>query len=195
MSHGSFWHHNSTLFHKEGHYHDHFASLKKEVDRSKETFIDHYKSTYTIPEDPPCWMALEVSSIGLLSKIFQNLKKSPEKKEIVKSFGLTEHLILENWIFCFCNLRNICAHHGRVWNRRFAPIKIPYNTLYPFLDKTSIYPNKLYAVLCCIEYILKIISPHSLLKDRLKDLMARCPLNQGKEMGFPDNWQEDSFWK
>lgn len=173
---------------------NHLDSLQKEIDRSHETFIDHYNTKYTTPTEPPCWMSLEVSSMGLLSKIFQNLKKGDEKKAILKHFGLSDLAILENWMLSFSTLRNICAHHGRVWNRRLIPIKIPTNPTYDFLENINIYTNKLYATLSCVEYVLKIISPGSTFSSRLKDLMQTCPLAQSREMGFPDYWKNEKLW-
>lgn len=195
LAHGSFWHLKPNLYKDAMRFANQLDSLQKEVDRSNETFISHYKEKYTNPAEPPCWMSLEVSSMGLLSKIFQNLQTSDEKKLVARHFGLTNPAILENWMHCFCNLRNICAHHGRIWNRRLVPIKLPYNTLFPFLDNDKIYTNKLYAVLCCIEYVLKILSPHSTFKNRMKNIMENCPMKQEKEMGFPENWQNDKLWK
>ena len=195
LAHGSFWHLKPELYRDAMRFANQLDSLQKEVDRSNETFIDHYKSKYTQPSEPPCWMSLEVSSMGLLSKIFQNLKKGNEKKAIAKHFGLSDALILENWMHCFCNLRNICAHHGRIWNRRLVPIKLPYNTLFPFLDNGKVYTNKLYATVCCIEYVVQIISPQTTFKERLKSILENCPMKQEKEMGFPENWQEDNLWK
>lgn len=195
LAYGSFWHLRPELYRDTMRFANQLDSLQKEVDRSNETFIDHYKTKYTSPSEPPCWMSLEVSSMGLLSKIFQNLKKGNEKKVIANHFGLSDVLILENWMHSFCNLRNICAHHGRIWNRRLSKIKLPYNTKFPFLENDKIYTNKLYATICCIEYILQIISPKTTLKVRLKELMSNCPMKQEKEMGFPEGWQNDRLWK
>lgn len=195
LSNGSFWHLDPNLYKDAVRFANHIDSLQKEIDRSNETFISHYKEKYTNPSEPPCWMSLEVSSMGLLSKIFQNLKLSSEKKAITNHFGLTNPSILENWMHCFCNLRNICAHHGRIWNRRLVPVKLPYNTIHQFIENDKVYTNKLYSTLCCIEYVLQIISPHSTFKTRLKELMNKCPMKQEKEMGFPKNWHEDVFWK
>jgi abortive infection bacteriophage resistance protein len=98
-------------------------------------------------------------------------------------------------MLCFSILRNTCAHHGRVWNRRLIQIKIPNFHKFSFIkNKKDIYPNKLYATICCIEYILKVISPETTLRVSLKDLMNNCPLKQDKEMGFPEDWQKDPFW-
>lgn len=195
LNHGSHWQLKPELYRDPMRFANHLDSLQKEIDRSNETFIDHYKQKYTHPTEPPCWMSLEVSSMGLLSKIFQNLSKSPEKLAITNHFGLNDVTVIENWILCFSTLRNICAHHGRVWNRRLIKIKLPTNPTYPFLNEKSVYPNKLYATLSCISYILKIISPGSTFNERLKELMKTCPLAQTKEMGFPPNWLREELWK
>lgn len=195
LIHGSHWQLKPELYRDPMRFANHFDSLQKEIDRSNETFIEHYKSKYTNPTEPPSWMSLEVSSMGLLSKIFQNLKKSPEKIAITTHFGLTDVSVIENWILCFSTLRNICAHHGRVWNRRLIQIKLPTHPINTFLKNKSIYPNKLYAILSCIEYVLKIISPGSTFNERIKDLMKSRPLAQTKEMGFPKNWLDEELWK
>jgi abortive infection bacteriophage resistance protein len=194
LTHGSHWQLERSLFKREDIFETNIESLNKEIERSNETFIDHYKNKYTNPSEPPCWMSLEVSSIGLLSKMFQNLKKCKEKNAITTYFGLPDFSILENWMQCFSVLRNICAHHGRIWNRRLISIKIPNFPKNPSIQNKQIYPNKLYATLCCIEYILKIISPNNTLKNKIKEAMKNCPMKQEKEMGFPDGWEKDPFW-
>jgi abortive infection bacteriophage resistance protein len=123
------------------------------------------------------------------------LKKSPEKLKITSHFGLNDVSILENWALCFSTLRNICAHHGRVWNRRLIPIKLPTNPTNNFLKNKLIYTNKLYATLSCITYVINLISPDSKFRDRLRILMESCPFEQAKEMGFPENWHEEGLWK
>jgi len=195
LSHGSHWQLKPELYREPMRFANHLDSLQKEIDRSTETFISHYKNKYTQPSEPPCWMSLEVSSMGLLSKIFQNLKKGPEKEAVTTHFGLTDLSVIENWILCFSTLRNICAHHGRIWNRRLIPIKIPTHPINKFLKNKKVYTNKLYATLSCVEYVLKIISPENNFSTQLKGLMNECPLAQSKEMGFPTNWLEEDLWK
>jgi abortive infection bacteriophage resistance protein len=195
QKHGSHWQLKPELYSDTMRFVKHLASLQKEIDRSNEAFITHYKNKYTNPTEPPCWMSLEVSSMGLLSKLFQNLKKCPEKLAILKFFKLADIKVLENWILCFSTLRNICAHHGRVWNRRLVPIKIPTQAKSPFLINKNIYVNKIYATLSCIEYSLKIISPTSTLVKPLKQLINTCSVAQMKEMGFPEDWLDEPIWQ
>jgi len=195
MSHGSHWYLDPTLFIDLNRHTTEISRLQQEVSRSAETFIAHYKSKYTTPPEPPCWMSLEVSSFGLLSLLFKNLKLGNEKKMLVSYYGLKDVRILENWMHSFSNIRNICAHHGRLWNRRLtAHIKLPTNPKNLFIRNNNIIPYKIYASLCCMKYMIDIISPGNTFHIRLKELMRNCPLAQEKEMGFPTNWEQDAFW-
>lgn len=196
MANGSHWQLNPALYRDPMKFANQINSLQIEINRSHETFIEHYKDTYTTPSEPPSWMSLEVSSFGLLSQIFSNLKKGNEKTAVANHFGLNDISILENWMLCFSNVRNICAHHCRLWNRRFtAHIKFPTKPKNAFITNNRVYPYKLYAILCCIQYMLNTIVPTNGFKTDLVDLMNTCPLAQEKEMGFPTNWKDEQFWK
>lgn len=195
----SHWHLDENIFRNKASYNSHIIDLNKEVGRSKEVFIEHYREKYRYPEMPPCWMSLEVSSLGLLSKIFQNLNKidigdSTVKDNVCKEFGLVKIDILENWMFCLSNLRNICAHHGRVWNRRLPSVKIPSNPLFVYVENTKFHNNKLYALLTCMQYLLNLISPKSSFRQDLLNLIESNKIVNLKDMGFPDGWLEDKFW-
>ena len=195
IKYGSHFHENPDLYRKASSCQSGLAKLSDEIDRSTEDFINHYYKKYTEPTNPPAWMSLEVASMGILSNLYKDIKLVPEKKEIAKEFGLPDVMFLESWMHAFSNLRNTCAHHSRIWNRRFvAAPKLPNNTTYPFLVNKTIHTNKLYASLCCIQYILNIISPDSSFCTNLIELMKQCPLNQSREMGFPSDWKTEKLW-
>jgi abortive infection bacteriophage resistance protein len=196
MGYGSHWQIDPALYRDPVRFANQIASLQTEINRSNETFIEHYRTKYSIPSEPPAWMSLEVTSFGLLSQIFQNLKKGPEKIAVTKHFGLNDISLLENWMHCFSNIRNICAHHSRLWNRRLTThIKLPIRPTNIFITNTKIHPYKVYASFCCMQYILNIISAGNGFKRELKELMDDCPLAQEKEMGFPSKWYEEVFWR
>lgn len=195
MTNGSHWHLEQPLYKNNSNFIKHLSSLQKELKRCNETFIDHYNKKYTDPSEPPAWMSLEVTSIGLLSLLFQNLKSCLEKKAVTHHFGLLSNDILENWIHNFCNVRNICAHHGRLWNRRISiHLNIPKNTALPFIINKNIIPYKLYATLSAMLYCMKIINPESTFQKQLISLLQVCPNGQLKEMGFPKDWEKEAFW-
>lgn len=193
---GSHWHEDATLYRDQHFFHKNIQSLYEEIDRSSEAFIHHYKAKYSNPEYPPAWMSLEVVSMGLLSKLYLNLKKCKAKINVAKAFGLPKLEIMESWIHAFATVRNICAHHGRLWNRRFTiSPKLPYNPKRPFLKNLNIDDKKLYAQLSCINYALKEISPDCRFVNDLKELIHSCPMVKLKDMGFPENWEEEALWK
>ena len=177
------------------------GDLMKEVKRSNEEFIAHYYQKYSEPAFPPAWMTLEVVSMGTLSKLFFALdKNNPSSKTICRDLGLYNVDILKNWMHGLSSLRNTCAHHSRVWNRRFTiALKFPYRTNYPFLSKqeaATIRDNKLFAYLSVILYLQQIISPDSSFRKSLLTLLDKSPkLVVLKDMGFPEKWREYSLWK
>ena len=191
----SHFHENGNLYRNAAKFQNDISKLNEEISRSSEDFITHYYNKYDSPPNPPSWMSLEVASMGLLSKLYTGLQNNAEKKAVAKEFGLPKTFFLESWMHVFANLRNTCAHHSRLWNRRFAvEPKMPHNTSNPFLSNKNIHTNKLYATLCCMQYILKIISPDSSFCSNLKLLMESCPLHQEKEMGFPVDWKSEQLW-
>ena len=171
-----------------------------DVHRSNEDFIKHYYDKYDEPDMPPSWMTMEVISFGTLSKLYKALKTSPEKKAIANAFGIANADLFANWLHAFSGLRNCCAHHSRIWNRRFfVRLMMPYNTTYPFIPKSEadiLKQNKLFALLSALKYIVDIVSPDNNFKVNLLRLLSE-PHNllTYKEMGFPSNWQELPVWK
>ena len=196
----SHWYIDPDHFEDEDDYEDLKDEMANDIDRSNEDFIKQYDNKYDEPKFPPSWMGLEVVSFGSLSKLYELLKKSESKKEIANQFGLCDIKIMENWFHALANLRNCCAHHSRIWNRRFmVHIKMPYNTKHSFMDRDTIRgikQNKLFALLSAIKYISDMISPDNSFKQNLIQL-----INDGgrllnlKDMGFPENWKYLGVWK
>jgi len=195
LSYGSHWYEDEKLYRNSHFFQKNLESIRKEIDRSNERFIEHYKKKYSEPEYPPSWMSIEVISIGSLSKLYSNLKSGKEKKRIAKSLGLPNHIFLESWMHSFASLRNFCAHHSRVWNRRFTiKPKLPNDTTYDFIKNKSLNINKLYAQLCCIKYVIQIIDPSNKFSTDLKELLGTSSLIDIKEMGFPPDWEDEKIW-
>lgn len=76
MANGSHWQINPSLYRDPVKFANQINSLQNEIDRSHETFIEHYQDTYSSPTEPPSWMSLEVSSFGLFHKYSATSKKA-----------------------------------------------------------------------------------------------------------------------
>ncbi len=171
------------------------AKLKQELARSKEVFVSHYKNTYTDPELPPIWAVVEVMSLGQLSKWVSGLIHGQDRQAIAKNYGIDE-VVFTSFLHHLTIVRNICAHHGRLWNRRFGfQVKMPRN---PKLLQQSLnlqQPKKIYNTLVMLECMMNIISPDHHWKARLVALFEKHPVANPKAMGFPVDWKVRPIWK
>lgn len=198
LAHGAWWYEKPELFASQDLLQRDLTEIDKELDRSQEIFIEHYRSEYGDPIRPPSWMTLEVVSFGNLSKIFQNVRIGVEaKKRILAWFGLEAGgaRIFESWLHHLSTVRNICAHHSRLWNRvakqppQYAPrLEKPWVPAFPD-------PQKMYATLSLLAWLTHKITETDSWKISLLQLLARYPKLNPQSLGFPVDWQSISFWQ
>lgn len=194
---GAFWFENASNFDDAALHIKHLRQLDEEVERaSGEIFIEHFFSKYD-EDAPPAWMTFEVLSLGLLSKFYQNMRVSLKaKKSVANHFGLSQPVVFQSWIRSITYVRNICAHHSRLWNRVLTNKPAILRTPPAFWISTSITNNnKVYYFLCCLIYMLRTIQPKTTFVVRLKELFAKHPDVSKNDMGFPNNWVNERFWQ
>lgn len=175
-------------------------NLCGEIDRADEVFIDHYKRTYTEPQLPPIWAVCEVMSFGQLSKWYQLLAPRHTRKAISNHFDCAE-MQFEGLLQHFVYLRNTCAHHSRLWNRKFTKtIAKPRNK--PFglaqqcnFDSSVSADRKIYNSLVFLLYFMDKIAPQHTWRKRLIDLLVTHENISKKWMGFPQDWQNYPIWQ
>jgi abortive infection bacteriophage resistance protein len=100
-----------------------YSSLSKSFSSA---FVSHNINEYG---ELPIWAAVEILTFGTLSKYYGNLRKEIQR-EVAKTFN-SDGDKLSGWFESLCEVRNICAHSGRIYNRRLN--KKP--KLYPGNDK------------------------------------------------------------
>ena len=172
---------------------DDFAWLQdditKETGRSKEAFIKHFRDNYS-NEHLPIWMTVEIISFGTLSKLYTMLCPQTEK-EILNGIGLPS-FVFKNWLHVFSYVRNICAHHSRLWNRRFViKAKIPNK-----IKEFDGIPNDLYYTFATMtHFVLRSINDTFDFKGELIALLSKYPAVNTKAMGFQDGWAESAVWQ
>ncbi len=141
------------------------------------------------------WMAIEIVDIGCVLTLYRGLDKSIQRL-IAERYDLSvPYGALESWIKTLTVIRNLCAHHGRVWNRDFGltpeiPKKNPVWVSTEIPDR-----KKLYSILCIIKYLINYIAPQSKWHYRLYKLLDKHNEIPMKNMGFPDNWKESPIWQ
>lgn len=192
--HGSHGYLKPSLYPDRGQFDANYRALLDEVSRSHDAFIAHYKRSYDDPLMPPVWMSAELMSFGLLSKWQSALGAVADRKEIAKPFGLGEKAYF-SFIHHLSTIRNICAHHGRLWNRSFAVS--PVLPSRPAELASSLAQNAsrtLYNTLTITIHVLTQIDPEQKLGSRFTELLERHPSDDLAAMGFPSDWQKRAIW-
>lgn len=88
--------------------------------RQVESFLAHYRKKYNAaPKQPPIWMAVELLTFKEVSTLFSQLRLSVDTQRFERHYGV-KMPVLRSWFRSLSDLRNVCAHHGRVWNREFG---------------------------------------------------------------------------
>lgn len=195
MKYGSHGYLDPSQYARSDRYAKAFSILMDEVEQSRDTFVKHYKKKYTDPEHLPVWMASEVMSLGQLSKWYRNLKRRSDRNSIAKIYGLDEK-ILVSIMHHLTYIRNICAHHGRLWNKQFTvTMTVPNHPSALGLVMNKSADRLLYNTLVAIAYLMDIIDPGSLWRTRLVALRDACPLASDAAMGFPKDWRKLPAWQ
>lgn len=177
----------------------HMSKIASDVKQNKEVFIKHYLNKYQQPFLPPIWAIVETLTLGAFSQWFCNTKDKKVVQMIAKNMGLPTAEIIEGVLQPLALIRNICAHHGRLWNRHLVK-KIPYiKKLEPVLklriNGDQKQPeNTLYNYLVVTSHMMKKIQPASTWQERLSEKINEASNEQQKAMGFPNNWQQHPFW-
>lgn len=169
------------------------ASLKVESLKSREPFILHLRQKYD-EELPPLWATCELMTFGEFSKWFTNTRFSALRNLVARGYGLDEST-LASFLHHLAVVRNLCAHHARVWNREFTfRWKLPKKHPVPLV--ANLHHNKdrsLYNTLVMLGFLMDIISPHTAWKRRLLALIDQYAVDT-PAMGFPDDYKNYPIW-
>jgi abortive infection bacteriophage resistance protein len=143
-------------------------------------------------------MVAEMMSFGQLSRWYTNLADRALRNRIANPLGLPE-TVLVPLVRHVTDMRNICAHHGRLWNRGFLhPPKLAHKPadLNRSLDLASNQaPAKLYNGLTLIAHVVRTVAPNSSWATDVQTAIRSHPTGDISAMGFPADWQTRSLWE
>ena len=198
LRYGALWHLNLSLFANTNHHTSSVAIINKEFNRSGEIFIRDHKRKY--PKiDAESWKTLEVVSMGCLSKLYKNIKHQlPEKTQIAKEMGLHLHSELSSWLGAIVYVRNIIAHHSRLWSRSMAirPTDNITNPMYDWLNSpiTEVQKKKPFLIISTLVYLSNKVTPDLHIKDKIIELIRNNPNVPIYKLGFLNNWELNPLW-
>jgi abortive infection bacteriophage resistance protein len=96
-------------------------NIDRDLGRSREPFITRYLDQ---SQTAPLWLAMEAFTLGTVSKVYRLLDDQDVRLKVARSFGYPNERFAENTFHSLSVLRNICAHHARIWHRadiQYAP--------------------------------------------------------------------------
>jgi len=205
---GSLWYLDSSLFENKtivtGNqaitiYQNTINELQKEFNRSQELFIKDQRNRYP-NQSADAWKILEVASMGTLSKLYKSLKAQlPEKAIIAKEMGLNLNTELSSWLEALTYVRNIVAHHSRLWSRTMVktPVERINNPIGPWFSKPllPVQTKKPFLIISCMVYLCNQVNPDNDIKRKITELIDSNPSIPIYKLGFLNNWKNEPIWK
>ncbi len=196
---GPFWYKNEDIFDDKSNFENNLEGLEREFGYSQEAFIKDHKRKRP-NDDPEAWKILEVASLGTLSKFYKNLTHNiPEKSIIANEMGLNFHNELSSWLEAITYLRNIIAHHSRIWSRNMVkrPTDILNNPKTYWFDRplTNVQRKKPFLIISTLVYLCNYLSPENGIKEKILNHFASYPHVPIYKLGFLNNWNQQALWQ
>jgi abortive infection bacteriophage resistance protein len=206
IKYGSLWYLDESLFADTVSFgsvrtiHAHtLEELQKDFDRSQEIFIKDQRRRFP-DENADAWKILEVASLGTLSKIYKILEHQlPEKAVIAQEMGLNLHKELSSWLEAITYVRNIIAHHSRLWSRNMVktPIYELRNSKGPWFQRKldPVQTKKPFLIISCMLYLCNFVTPGHHIKLKILELFNSNPQIPIYKLGFFNKWDKESLWE
>jgi abortive infection bacteriophage resistance protein len=169
--------------------------LHKNALQSREAFVEHFRRTYDEFPDIPLWAVAETMTFGQMFTVYRNCGKHVQR-DVAAGFHLTGK-VLSSWLLTLNYVRNLCAHHARLWNRELAlkPL-IPHKRHDGrWHGPNPIQNNRLFVVITLLRYSLSASAAQSHWRERLYGLFDRYSEIPLTGMGIPADWRNHPLWK
>lgn len=169
---------------------DHQAKL---IARSKKAhFVAHNVQKYG---KLPIWVAIEIWDFGALSRLFAGMQVK-DQDAIAAKYGLTSGKTLEQWLRSLNFLRNVAAHHSRMWNVNFLELSPAPQFDVNWQKLNNARP---FMYFCIMQMLMAQLNPTSDWGGRFKVLVDAFPEPNnkavtGKDFGVVQGWETWSLW-
>jgi abortive infection bacteriophage resistance protein len=167
--------------------------------RSGEPAIQSFKDNFHLPA--PIWIAIECWDFGTLSHFISALESS-DIDTLAARFSIPRGTLLKSWLRSLNHVRNICAHHGRLWNKALvdwpAPTTLGEIPALDHLSNNSAAQKRTYAAACVLRWLMMRVNPASSWHNRIGQHLLtfpQSPLLHLSATGFPENWASLPLWR
>lgn len=187
-----FWFLDESLFSLEKQenkdLHKWFIDIVKRIQKDeKAIYVKEYFKKYD-EKFLPGWMVFEELTIGNISTIL-NILKSEHSKEISKNYN-AYYVDVRKWLNLITQVRNISAHHSRLWNNGYKVRPRVQDTMFKGkfileeLNGKQEVKSNYYNSFLIIDYLLNSINKWLSWTDDLKSLFAEYPEVPKEKMWF-----------
>lgn len=104
------------------------VEIQREIkSNSKALFVKHHLKKYEGVF--PIWVITELFTFGMLSRFYADMKPEDRKYISRRIYGTTDTNV-KSWLRCCSDLRNICAHYGRLYYRIFPAVPAGFDGIF-----------------------------------------------------------------
>ncbi|MBE7394886.1 Abi family protein [Pasteurella multocida] len=181
--------------HGTSYYQDWINYIDKLIERAKRrnmVCITHNMNKYG---DLPIWAICGLWDFGAMSKLYEGMKKN-DRDKIAQKYGAKTGKAFSQWLKSLNEIRNICAHHDRLWNARIVIKSSPiYADYWDRIDN-----NRPFFYFCLMKKMLDVLCPKSRWSERFTTLMREFPTHDSAKInlqvfGLLEDYQCWDLWK
>ena len=168
------------------------TKLDRQVADSREEFIVHHRNNRN--SVIPVWVAVDVLDWGGLSYLF-SFAPLNVRDEVAQHFGLNAAQ-LKSWLRALNVARNVCAHHGRFYNRYYSLTpKLPARGRSDSLDFIAPLKDTTFAMLTLLQYLASFTlgANPRILPAALRSFPTESGMTIGST-GARESWESLSLW-
>ena len=191
---GEFAHQEKVLF-NQGYHSKNLQELQRTYEQSGPPGSNNFQAL-TI------WDVLPAMSFGQLSKWYSNLADRTIRQSISQIYEMDQRTFVST-LRHLTEIRNICAHHERLWDHRISTgLKIPKRlgnsreTADAF-SRSDQGQGKIYNALVMTVHLMEVVTPKGDWPERFLNLKEEENFNSipYEDMGFPSEWREYAIWQ
>lgn len=170
----------------------------KAFERSKEEFAKHFRLRYS--GVPPIWIAAGAWDWGNVAFVYAGLKTHHQRAVAEALHPRLQGNVLNSWLTTLNEVRNVCAHHSRLWNKSLTNAPSFKGDLAEFDHVRSAEgahsARRLYGALLAIRFLMRALHPNSGWHHRLAGAVSQNPggILAEDTAGFPGGWRQLPIW-
>ena len=159
-----------------------------------EDFVKHYNQTHD--GRLPVWVVTEILEFGQLVTLF-SLAPFEQRRRIADKY-LARADELESWMRTANYIRNICAHHARLWNRQLVirPL-VKHRRNDQTLSAVTHSSGRMYTALVITAFLLRrgnFTAEIQAISDVLDSFPTEIPGVDLTHIGASPSWKQDPIW-